>query len=424
MNHKTLPSRVRVLVLGGGIHGVGVLHDLASRGWHDVCLVEKATLASGTSSRSTKLVHGGLRYLQRIRDFGLVAEALHERAILREAAPDLVTPLELYLPIVKGGMPGWMVRTGLALYDVLAGKYKIHKHGVITDRNQVLQNTPMLDLDKTKKVLSFWDMQTDDAGLVRRVAASAEKCGGKIFENCEVLHLAASDDGWNVVVRDAQGKEHVISALYVFNALGPWSNRLLEQSKIKPKFGGVNSKGVHLLLPDMGHKAGLFLQSPEDKRIFFMLPWQGYTLLGTTEDRFDDHPDKLNIEEREVQYLLQHCNRYLRTPIKESDVKATFAGLRWLQVEDDRDLNTTTRSDAIGEHLSGRGLLLTLYGGKLTTYRHLAETIGDRITNHFGEFKASATEKPTMWIHPQDAETEKDVLTRFLKGGLAYSPRT
>ncbi len=421
---QTLPSRVRVLVLGGGIHGVGVLHDLASRGWHDVCLLEKTRLAAGTSSRSTKLIHGGLRYLQRLRDYGLVAEALHERVILHRLVPDLVRPLELYMPLVPGGMPEIMMRAGLTLYDVLAGKHRLHRHSLIKDPQKIAQNTPELNLARTKKVLSFWDMQTDDAGLVRRVAASARKCGAQIVEHCEVVRLAASEDGWDVTVRIQGGEERIISALYVFNALGPWANLLLNSSGLQPKYQGINSKGSHLLLPDMGHKVGLFLQSPEDKRIFFLLPWQGYTLAGTTEDRYDGNPDDLRVEDKEIAYLLQHCNRYLRAPIKESDIKAVFAGLRWLQVEEGRDLNTTTRSYVIGEHHSGRGLLLTLYGGKLTTYRNLSASIGDRITAHFGEYKASATANAASWLAPSEALAfENDVLQRFQNGGLAYTPR-
>ncbi len=423
MISKTLPSRVRVLVMGGGIHGAGVLHDLASRGWRDICLLEKSTLAAGTSSRSTKLVHGGLRYLQRIRDFGLVTEALHERTVLRDLAPDLVSPLEFYLPVVAGGMSGLMLRAGLTLYDLLAGRHRIQRHAVIRDPSRVEANAPRLDLAKTKQILSFWDMQTDDAGLVRRVAASAVAAGAQIFAGCEVTRITASDDGWDVAVRQNNGRESVISALYVFNALGPWANQILEVSGIAPEFRGVNSKGSHLLLPDIGHKVGLFLQSPEDKRIFFMLPWHGYTLVGTTEDRFDERPDNVYVSDKEVDYLLERCNRYMSDPFKHPDVLAAFAGLRWLQANGEQDLNATSRAYTIGEHRSGRGMMLTLYGGKLTTYRNLAEGIGDRITTHFGEFKKSTTASATAWIAPGKGEIEKDVLQRFVAGGESYTPR-
>src|SRR5690606_3789765 len=250
MHPKELPTRVRVLVIGGGIHGVGVLHDLASRGWTDVHLIEKDRLAAGTSSRSTKLIHGGLRYLQNIRDFGLVAEALRERHRLLTLAPDLVKPVEMLFPILKGeGMPRFMVKIGLSLYDALAGRYGIQGHRILP-AEEVAQKAAILDVSLTKATYSFWDAQTDDAALVRRIGASAVHLGAGISEQHQVIGITPDQDGWQVKVRTPAGRVQTVSALYIVNAAGPWANQLLESSQIKPTHRALNNKGVHLLLPD------------------------------------------------------------------------------------------------------------------------------------------------------------------------------
>lgn len=413
-----LPVRVRVLVLGGGIHGVGLLHDMASRGWHDIHLVEKQTLGAGTSSKSTKLIHGGLRYLKRIGDFGLVSEALKERKVLMEIAPDLVKGVEMLFPALKkGGMPRFMIKTGLALYDRLAGKERLEPHRSLTP-DEAAAKVPLLDLDQTTGVYSFWDAQTDDLGLVERVAASAHKLGAGITEHCEVTRLQPNEDGWSIDLRREDGTTRTVSALYVLNAAGPWANALLEKSGIAPTHRGVNNKGSHLLFPDLGLKAGLFLQSgTNDGRIFFLLPWQGHTLLGTTEDMFDGDPDNVKVKDSEVQYLLDNCNRLLKRKLATTEIERTFAGLRWLAVEQGHSLTDTSRSYVVGERPSKRGLLLTLYGGKLTTYRNLSKTLGDRITRHFGEFRPSRTHLAETWLTPAESPQPLDALRRFSQPG-------
>lgn len=409
-----MPTRVRVLILGGGIHGVGILHDMASREWRDIHLIEKSRLGAGTSSKSTKLIHGGLRYLRRLSDFGLVAEALKERQMLMRLAPDLVKPVELLFPILKhGGMPRIMIKAGLSLYDRLAGRYKLEPHRKLTHA-EVTTKAPLLNQETVGAVYSFWDAQTDDLGLVDRVAASAHKLGAGITEGAEAVRIAQTDDGWDVDVRLSNGEMHTVSALYVINALGPWANMLLERSQIPPVHSGVNNKGVHLLFPDLGLKAGLFLQSSKgDGRIFFMLPWEGHTLLGTTEDLYPGDPDKVTVDEADVAYLLQNCNSFLAKPLLRSDVTRTFVGLRWLAVEAGHTLSETTRAYSIGERAGKRGLLMTLYGGKLTTYRNLSRIIGDRITKHFGEFQGSRTDLPECWASVAETPRTPGPTERF-----------
>ena len=394
---QATPDRVRVLILGGGIHGVGLLHDLVSRGWNDVHLVERHTLGSGTSSKSTKLVHGGLRYLQNIRDFGLVSESLRERRTLMSVAGDIVKPIEFIFPVLKrGGVRRPVIKMGLKLYDVLSGSFGIEKHRLL-DPKEVTDKAPILDQSHFSNFYSFWDCQTDDLELVKRAAASAISLGGSMSEHCEAVRIEPSDDGWLVTVRKPDGSLFVISALYVFNAMGPWAHKVLENSRIAPTHRAINNRGSHVVLSDLGLKSGLFLQSPEDGRIFFVLPWLGQTLIGTTEDLHTRDPDDVYAEDKDINYLLDRVNKYLKRPVGHNDVKATFSGLRWLAVEEGSSLTATSRNHIIGEHPGKRGLLLTLYGGKLSAYRALCQEIGDRITSHFGEFKASKTSEVESW---------------------------
>ena len=410
-----LPKRVRVLILGGGIHGVGLLHDLASRGFKDIFLLEKNSLAQGTSSRSTKLIHGGLRYLKRASDYSLVSESLRERKLLLDLVPDLVHPLELIFPILnKGGESSLMVKIGLSLYDRLAGKERLEPHATVK-LEEVLKKTPILNPSEFKKFYSFWDAQTDDLALVMRAANSAVSLGGRIAENCKAISVSLSKDGFDVEVQEEGAEVRKISALYVVNCLGPWANDFLEKSSIKPSFYGIKNKGVHLILPDKGLKAGLFLQSPEDRRIFFLLPWLDHTLLGTTESVFEGNPDEVVAKDEDIDYLLSRCNRYLREPFKKSEIVSSFAGLRWLAMEKSKNISTTSREFSLGEQVSGRGLLITLYGGKLTSYRSLAEKIGDRISSHFGEFRPSQTHKQESWIKAGE-HTSPQILERFAPG--------
>ncbi len=395
--HK-LPEQVRVLVLGGGIHGVGVLHDLASRGWQGLHLLEKNKLAHGTSSKSTKLIHGGLRYLERLHDFSLVNEALHERRLLLDLASDLVHPLEILFPLLhKNIWNKWKIKIGLSLYDRLAGKAKIANHRRVSSHYLQQQAAPLVS-ENLYAAYSFWDAQTDDLALVARVAASAAALGASISEGVQVSALAPAADGsWQVSVVDAGGANKQINARYVVNCLGPWSNQLLTNSGLRPHYQGLANKGIHLVFADLGLKAGVLMQA-DDGRICFLLPWLGHTLLGTTEGNYNgdfDHPPVLD---HEIQYLLKVCAPYLRKPLRENDIQTSFAGLRWLPASASKNLSVISREHVIAEDHLPQGLLFTLYGGKLTTYRSLAQIIGDKIVAHAGERTVSTTHRASSWV--------------------------
>lgn len=412
---------MRVLILGGGIHGVGVLHDLVSRGWTDILLLEKNTLGSGTSSRSTKLVHGGLRYLQHPRDFPLVHEALRERKRLITLAPDIVHSLEFYFPILKkGGMPSWMVRSGLFLYDFLAGKYALGPHSEKSPE-ELKQHAPFLDESRFSKVLSFFDGQMDDLALVKRIGASAMALGGTLLEGAKAVKICPVNDGWLCDWISPSGERKTTRAQYIVNSLGPWSNRLLLDSGMVPTHSAVNNKGIHLITRAFsGQRVGCFLQSPDDGRVFFMLPWMGETLIGTTESNFSGNLDRVAATEQEVEYLLERSNRYLKVPLKPADVSTSFAGLRFLPVESDRSLTSTSRSHILGYHNSGNGFLVTIYGGKYTTYRSLAESIGDKITKRYGSYTATQTHLSKSWLTSHESVfSVPNVHSRFMTQNVA-----
>lgn len=413
--HK-LPESLRVLVLGGGIHGAGVLHDLASRGWQDIHLVEKSFLASGTSSRSTKLVHGGLRYLKNPSQIGLVADSLRERNFLTQVAPDIVQPLEMIFPVKREQLWGaFATKVGLCLYDFLSPQHSLAKHQSLS-REVAAAKVPNLCTDYFGSFFSFWDGQTDDLALVRRVADSAVALGATITEHARVTKIARGKNGWKVTVVDPNGDTKNVKARYVVNCLGPWSNLLLVNNSLGPRVEAINDKGSHLLVSDMGMKCGLFLTSMIDQRVVFALPWKGYTLLGTTEEQYYGDPDRIKVEEREVDYILNSCNYYFQKKVSSQDVISSFTGLRWLVAKQRGDISAYSRESELGEHESNSGLLITVYGGKLTSYRSLAEKIGDRITKHFGDQSPSQTTNPKMWKEGTLLGREfSDVVTRFAK---------
>lgn len=408
----TSDQRYRVVILGGGIHGAGIAHDLASRGWTDVLLLEKATIGSGTSSKSTKLIHGGLRYLRHPRDFALVAEGLSERAFLASIAPDLVKPLSFIFPVMRhGGMPRPVIKAGLWLYDLLSHGRSFGRHRWL-DSDAAFTQAPILDKTVFKGFYQFFDGQTDDLALTRRVADSAKMLGATILENTKAVKITQDHAGCLVQAMTVEGPRS-FSARYVINALGPWSDEIFDQSAIAPHVEGINNQGIHIIVRDLGLKSGLFLQSPEDGRIFFVLPWLGYTLIGTTEDVFNGNPDDCLATAAQVQYLLDRCNRFLSVKLDANAVITSFAGMRWLARDSKSGLSSMSRSHLVTRHHLGQGEILTIYGGKLTAYRALAEEVGDMVLKDFGDTTKTKTRDPAVWAKPSDLPNDMSIPTRF-----------
>jgi glycerol-3-phosphate dehydrogenase len=365
-----------LLVLGGGITGAGVALDAVLRGLR-VALIDKGDFASGTSSLSSKLVHGGLRYLEH-GDFHLVYEALHERGRLLRNAPHLVHPLRFVLPFHKGArVPSWKFRIGLVLYDILAGARNIRRSRAIS-LLRLRQEFPGLRPEGLYGGAEYFDAQMDDARLCLEVLRTAALHGAIVANYVEAI--AFERDG--VRVRDHRGgREFSIAAKQVLNATGPWGDAVRRLagddngSLLRP------TKGVHLIVPDRGLAAAFLLLHPADGRVFFVIPWMNKTLLGTTDTACDDSPDELTVTPADVEYLLDGFNHYFTSFLSSNDVLGSFAGLRPLMRARPSEPSDLSREFHI--HTSPSGLL-TVSGGKYTTYRHMAEIITDTVVRRLG----------------------------------------
>ncbi len=378
-----------VLVVGGGITGAAVARDVALRGLH-VGLVEKGDYASGTSSRSSQLIHGGLRYLEHF-DFGLVFEALRERQILIRTAPHLISPQTFLFPAYRGDRTGpWRMRLGLAAYDILAGFRSIGRHKRIRLRD-VATVEPGLRTSGLRALASYFDATTNDARLTLAVLRSAAAAGALAVNYTKVIGLRCSDGGRVSGARardELSGSEFEIRARVIANAGGVWAGEIFELTG-SPRPGLVRpSKGSHLVLEQerLPVRNALIFESPIDHRIMFVIPWGGFTLVGTTEVEFDGPADEVGSSPAEVAYLLESVGKVLPhagpTP---ADVCGTYAGLRPLVAEGDLPTGATSREHAIMEAPAN---LFTIAGGKLTTHRLMAEQLGDlvvkRLARDFG----------------------------------------
>ncbi len=370
-----------LLVIGGGAVGAGIARDAAMRGLR-VALVERGDLGAGTSSRSSRLVHGGLRYLEH-GEFRLVFEALHERAILRRIAPHLVHPLAFIFPVHRGDrVPLWKLLAGMWLYDLLAGTRNVRAHQMLGKR-ALLRAEPMLRERGLVGGARYWDCQVDDARLTIATARSAVAHGASLATYAEVDGFEHRDGrvvGVRLVDR-LDGTRATIQAAVVVNATGPWSDALrrLEEPTAAPILR--LTRGAHVLVPRarLGHTDAVTLTSAVDGRVMFVLPWGAWSYVGTTDTDHDGTPDDVHATAEDVTYLLRTANAaFPHAHLVPEDVVATWAAVRPL-VRNDAALSTAAVSR---EHLIMRsaGGMLTIVGGKLTTYRRMAAELVDRVT--------------------------------------------
>jgi len=373
-------DRYDLLVVGGGINGAGVARDAAGRGLRTL-LCEQHDLAAHTSSASTKLIHGGLRYLE-FYDFRLVRKSLREREIVIGSAPHIVRPMRFVLPHDAHLRPAWMIRAGLFLYDHLARRRRLPgSEGV--DLRSHPAGVP-LDPRYTKGFV-YSDAWVDDARLVVLTAMDAREHGATILTRTRCARLERAGDRWRATLSGADGGETRIEASAVVNATGPWVDRFLDGATPVPARRHPRIvKGSHIVVPRLfEHHYAYIFQAP-DRRIVFAIPFEGdYTLIGTTERDYDGNLATPAIETPEVDYLLAMANRYFRRELSRADVRWTFAGLRPL-LADPADVATSVTRDYVLD-LDGQGPpLLSIYGGKLTTYRRLAEDVLDELAPRLG----------------------------------------
>jgi len=363
---------VRLAVIGGGINGVGIAWELARRNY-DVTLFEKGRCGAQTSSATTKMIHGGIRYLERFH-FGLVRESLRDRAWLLQHLPSLVKPIEILLPVYDDSPRSrFTIRVGLTLYDLLAGRDNIARHRALSG-DELIERLP-LTRDGLRGGFVYFDAQVDDYALARTVVDSAIAEGATVREETRVVSLHRSGKQWIVGTPTSDERFD-----FVVNAAGPWMNALLAENRIRSRYRLSLVRGSHLVLKHRIAEAGMLLQSVSDRRVFFVLPWKGATLVGTTEVMHNGSLDDVSATDAEIDYLIARFNRYVRDPIERGDIASTFAGVRPL-------VGRSTNPSALARdyRLERRDNLLNVFGGKMTTFRSLAEKAAMRVDNYFGQ---------------------------------------
>jgi glycerol-3-phosphate dehydrogenase len=361
-----------LLIIGGGINGVGIARDAAGRGL-SVLLVEQDDLAAHTSSASTKLIHGGLRYLE-YYEFGLVRKSLQEREVLLRAAPHIIRPLSFVMPYNEGLRPEWLIRAGLFLYDHLGKRSRLARSQAVDLRahaaGQVLK-------PQFSRGFTYADAWADDARLVVLNALDAYERGARILPRTRCVSARRFADIWDVTLQPAgRAPEQVVRCRALVNATGPWVAHVLRESLGMPSPRPLRlSKGSHIVVRRLfEHDQAYLLQNP-DKRILFAIPYEReFTLIGTTDTEYDGDPADAAISDAEIAYLCEMTNRYFLNSITAADVIWSYAGVRPLLADHAAELSAVTRDYMLEtDATSERAPQLSVFGGKLTTYRRLAE---------------------------------------------------
>ncbi|PCJ36073.1 MAG: glycerol-3-phosphate dehydrogenase [Alphaproteobacteria bacterium] len=384
-----------LLIIGGGINGTGIARDAAGRGLK-VLLVEMSDLASATSSKSTKLIHGGLRYLEYF-EFLLVRKALNEREILLRAAPHIIHPLKFILPHEKHLRPKWMIRIGLFLYDHLGIRTSLGKSRQI--RIQA-DSSPLHP--RFTDGFTYYDCWVDDARLVILNARDAKDLGAEILTRTRFVSARNRGDHWQAEITSEKNGNQTITAAAIVNAAGPWVSDIINDGLSLPAHNRLRLvKGSHIIVPRLFAGDEAYILQNEDGRIIFAIPYQtDYTLIGTTDVPYDGDPAEVAISADEVDYLCRHINEYFRpslphgNPLSAGDVVWHYAGVRPLYDDTTKEASAVTRDFVLAlrqdmrqdSKNGGKGApLLSIFGGKITTYRYLAEKSLEKLAEFFPE---------------------------------------
>lgn len=372
-------------IIGGGINGLGIALDATLRGLR-VFLCEKNDFASGTSSASSKLIHGGLRYLE-YYEFSLVRKALKERETLLKIAPHLVKPMEFLLPHMPAMRSRWLILAGLFLYDHLGGKISLPKSKMVN----LQKRKPNPLKDTIEYGFSYYDCWVDDARLVIELAIAAKKEGAQIHNYLSCKKAEYQDGQWTLALEGSLNKEPMtVHAKALVNAAGPWSSELSKNISGARIENIILDKGSHIIIPKIYEGKEAYTLQNSDKRIVFLIPYEdNFTLIGTTEKRLSVMEETPVISPAEIDYLLNSVNAYLKSPLTEKDIVHSYSGVRPLLASDEKNPAALTRD----YHLSllETHPLLTVDGGKLTTYRQLAEDALDKLAIFFPYLKACTT---------------------------------
>ena len=386
-----------VVIVGGGMAGAGAARDLALRGF-SVALIEKGDFASATTARSSKLIHGGLRYLE-LFDFGLVRESLTERERLRRLAPHLVQPLPFLVPIYRDSSRGLIkVRIGLTLYDWLTPGRRRERYRVLRAVDALSLEPSIRSEDLRGAGYYFDDLLLYPERLCLENVLSACRHGARAFNYAQVLSIRRNAGGVpdGVRVRDLLGgSEAMLGAKVIVNASGPWVDELRALAGLREDGGRVlrRTKGIHCLLPRLTERA--IYHSTSDDRMIFVIPWREFSLVGTTDSDFDGDLDRVHATRDEVEYLLAEVRRALPDPrVVPGEVLYTYAGVRPLSFEEGRRASDVSRAHKVVDEAAGRFLSIT--GTKLTCFRSLAEELGDRVGRILGRRTPSRTARLTL----------------------------
>lgn len=413
-------QKVDLFVIGGGINGAGIARDAAGRGL-SVVLCEKDDLAEGTSSRSGKLVHGGLRYLE-YYEFRLVREALIEREVLMRNAPHIIWPMRFVLPHSPQDRPAWLVRLGLFLYDNLGGRKK-------------LPGTRTLDLhrdpegaaikDAYHKGFEYSDCWVDDARLVILNAVDAAERGAMVMTRSPCVSARRDGQVWRITTRNTvTGETQEFAAKLLVNAAGPWVTDVVN------RVAGSNSprnvrlvKGSHIIVPKFWKGENAYLVQNHDKRVIFINPYEhDKALIGTTDIAYDGRAEDVTADESEVQYLIDAVNRYFKEQLTRDDVLKTFSGVRPLFDDGQGNPSAVTRDYVFDIDETGGAPMLNIFGGKITTFRELAERGLQKIKKFFPEMGGDWTENAPLPGGDMDRSDYEEFRNR-MKQDYPWMPR-
>lgn len=361
-----------ICIIGGGINGTGIARDASGQGL-SVLLLEKNDIASATSSASTKIIHGGLRYLEHY-EFSLVRKALKEREILLQIAPHIIRPMDFVLPHAPQMRPKWLIRLGLFLYDNLATRKTLRASTKINTRTHAY-GAPLMDKYKTAFVYS--DGWVDDSRLTLLNALDAAEHGATILPHTACNNITAKGKFWQI----NYGNNQQANAKTIINAAGPWAHKLLKDNDLiqsdTPQLRHV--KGSHIIIPSAFEGQQSYILQNDDDRIIFAIPYhESFTLIGTTDIETDQF-ETPKIDEKEIEYLCTSFNNYFEKNIKKSDVIHSFSGVRPLLDSGDSDASAVTRDYNLRLDRFNNQHILTVFGGKITTYRTLAEEAIEKI---------------------------------------------
>jgi glycerol-3-phosphate dehydrogenase len=416
MGHEQKKISCDVLVVGGGINGAGIARDAAGRGL-SVVLCEKDDLASHTSSASTKLIHGGLRYLEHY-EFSLVRKALIEREVLLRAAPHIMRPLRFVMPHDKGQRPAWMIRAGLFLYDVLARRELLPG-----SRGVNLKQHPAGKPLKPEFTRGFVysDGWVDDARLVVLNAIDAAEKSALVLTHTRCDSAERQGAGWVATLRNDRDQVVTVNARCLVNATGPWAAHFLQTAAHRPSAKSLRLiKGSHIVVKRLfDHPYAYIFQHP-DGRIVFAIPYeQEFTLIGTTEIDYHGDVNRVAIDEDEISYLCELASRYFRNSILPADVIWSYSGVRPLVEDESSDASAVTRDYRLELDNDGAPVL-SVFGGKITTFRKLAEEAVDRIapllSNHRGAWTADACLPGGDLFGPKPTNRSVQEFDRYVQG--------